>query len=465
MGQRGRNRDGYYIALLHVLELQYEREHELKGPDPHDWQPSPHNRPDQFLRWVLDVLKNLNFPPPRTLQELVGQLERGGLMRVARLLEYTVLSHASEDRRIDANLPLPVVLHEIDRPTRSLERHPQVRKFSKVVVQQLDSQWRVAVEHTAKEFGAIPGLPKAALLLGALPPSFAVLNDFIFARLADCELVAQHRTLTVLQFYGLVTGTLPAAPAAWRRAIDEVAEVGEEDLYLLATLSDSQVRQLRSLSKEAWCLLRARLRLHLTASQWRGLRESLIHSPRTVTQSTLQRLTSLLARPAEVPLGADDIRKLAQSFDWRVVEQFDEELVRLMARGELGSRLILRLQRWDEATWRAVHDLLVYDRDACLAFLEDRRILQELYESRTGAHLHLRDLFPRTTAWLDDYLSAILEDALLNDVGELETAAAIVSRRVQEKFWAEVKHEGVFRSARLRREWPHVAMANLNGVD
>lgn len=442
MGQRGRNRNGFYIALLHVLELQYKRESELGCCDPGQWQPSPQSRPDQFLRWVLDVLSMLSFPQPRAFADVLDQLKSLGLAHVARLLDHAVqrmVARRRESGAIDIYSAAPEALLDWHgSPTRAPERHPQVRKFSKVVARELDEVWRAALVATANEFLGIEGLRPSALVLGGLPPSFPVLNDIILARLSDGELIADHEALTVLQLYGLVAGCLPEAPTEWKPAFSELEKLKPEQLRLIGSLTHEQVRQLRTIRDGAWRLLKARRRLRMSGGQWIEFGRRLDLGTEAVRRRAVERLRGAL--PAEFSREVSDRELLAlgASTTWQQVADIDEEMARLLIRGDVGRRLLRRLQAWDDATWSAARRILHHDGDRCIAYIEDSQVLQRLFLTRTFARLSLRDLFPRSLEWLDQFLRQNLEDSLMHDVAEVQLTATIVSRRIQQQFWSSL---------------------------
>jgi hypothetical protein len=437
VGRRGRNRKGLYVALLFILELQYESERRIKGDTPAQWHPSPRNRPNHFCFWVMDALSSLNGPEPKCFGELLDELEHQRLPHVATMLDYTV------SRRFGGNgeppvreLDMDVILEGLGSAGLVNERHPQARKFARVVSDHLDVRWRDAVAATAPEFDEVEGLPKMAFLLGALPPSFHILNQRIFACLDDAELIREHRMLTVLQFYGLVTGTLPPAPPSWSPALRELAEMSHQQVELLANLSGPQASEVRRLGDPGWCLAMLRRRLRLSPRQWSTLGTDLrtgADSGVILRRGVASRIEALIDQGQLEPWQA--LRKLAQSEYWESVGHLDEEVIRMIARGELTRSLADRVAGWSDPIWHEISELLSRHRDWAVAYLEDCRTLEELFASRTGARLNLRDLFPKTSAWLDAFLSEHMEDALMGDVGELETLAGPVSRLIRERMW------------------------------
>lgn len=430
MGKRGRDRRGLHLTLLFVLELQFEHERRTKGDDPARWLPSPRNRPDHFCGWLLDSLTLLRVPPPPTFDGLLEELARQCLPNVAAVLEHAVRRKAARVGEAPDACCFPAGL-AIAAPSQA-ERHPQARKFAQVVGDRLDARWRDAVAATAAELGARGGRERAGMLLGGLPPSFRVLSERILARLDDADLVREHRLLTAVQFYGLVTGTLPPAPSPWRGELAALQGLDARELALLAALTPRQAQVIQRIGERRVVLLEWRDRLRCSRREWRALASSVLAGrdpARLLGPERARRWRRLLYREG---MNADERLGLwARGDAWRAVGEADEELLRLHRRGDLSRRLISRVGTWDESSCRKVRELLTEHHDWVVALLEDNRTLEGLFEARTGARLHLRTLFPLTVAWLDEYLLQDLEAALVHDVGEVEAIAAQVSRRVR----------------------------------
>lgn len=433
MGKRGRNRQGLYVALLYVLDLHYERESQIHGNDPAAWRPAPRNRPDQFCAWALDALQTLGVPAPGSFGDLVGELSRLRLPRVASMLSHSMARRVeSEDRPLD-ELDPEDALERLGLNRRAAERHPQARKFAHTVSDALDEAWCRALAATAEEYAALDDLPRTALLLGGLPPSFAVLNDYIFQHLDDAELVRDHLMLTVLQFYGLVTGTVPPPPPTWRRALDALSGLERSDLERLASLTERQVDHLRRLGDDAPALLDLRQRLRCSASRWLALGAALRRNGEASEEEAKDAARAAGAAAHHGLASRDELRRLADSAAWRELAEPNEEVARMLRQGDLSPELTTRLANWSDAVTAEVQQLLLDHRGWAVAYLEDRKILEGLFSSRTCARLNMRELFPKTTAWLDRYLGEHIESALIEDVGDLETVAAVVSRRIRQQ--------------------------------
>lgn len=440
MGSRGRNRRGYYVTLLYALDLQYEWERRLKGEDESLWHPSPRNRPDHFARWALDVLTTIGSNQPRTLDELTEELEQQHLSHVARMLRFSVVQHetvrSQAPRAAITKLPLTDLMAVLGFGAEPAERHPQARKFAQVVSRHLDVRWRQALERIVEEYGGGELVPSTAFLLGGLPPSYGVLNDMIFMRLADTDLASERDGLTVLQFYGLVTGTLPPAEQRWQEALDRLNGLTGDELEMLSTLTDRQVEQLRALPELGWHLAQLRGRTNLSVMGWRSLGAALrAHEAVEHANAVAVRVRGVLERLGE----RLTVMETASSPAWEAVGELDEEVLRWITRGELSYSLYAQLHAWDQAGWEDVRELLRHEGAWAVAYLEDRSLLEAMFRARTRARLNLRDLFPATIDWLDHWLQRHMEEALVQDVGELDTFAALVSRRVQESFWAVPK--------------------------
>ncbi len=383
-GRRGRKRAGYYLALLHTLELHYRLEHQVKKSPLH-WQPLPRQRPDQFMNWLLEDLELLGGPPPVSLAELLEHLQDEQLTHVADGLR-TVVERKLLDAHPDAaaraqlrELSLEELEARLGGPVKG-EKHPQARKFARIVSRNLDRAWREALILTASEHERESGGRPSVFLLGALPPSFRVINAHTFAHLEDTDLPAEPAALTVLQFYGLATGTLPPAPAPWREGLEALVGLDDEELALLGSLSGQQVEHIRTLDE--------------------GIVERLRHSH------------------SERNLG--------------LVSGVDEEVARMVKRKKLTPRLIKRLQDWSAPQRQTVHALLGEQALWVTAYLQDWALLTELFAARTPARLHLRDLFPESITWLDGHLTRHFEDATLHDVSDLEASASAISQRIQQ---------------------------------
>ena len=360
LGKRGRNKTGYYRVLLHLLELQYALEARERG-DPARWRPSPRNRPDQFVRWVRSNLTRCASPGPLTLEGLLTRLEKERLPHIAALLEHVV-----RDCKACAGSDFET-LSAKDARAGNAEAHPQARKFAGALSRSLDDAWLAALQKT-EAHAALKGWPAAATILGGLPPGFGAVYTLLQSGLGAGDAIESPAELSVFGFYGLATGTLPPPPAPHERALGALGSLLPEDVTLLGSLSEAQVLQVR------------------------GLPEAF-----------------------SVGDGAPHVKY--ELLD----EPLDEELRRLMARKELGG-LAKALRNGDDAPWREARALLTEAPWATL-YLEDRRTLQELFSGRTAAKLNLRDVFPQTTAWLDEGLKRHIESALYEEAGEVRAAA------------------------------------------
>lgn len=460
MGSRGRNKTGYYTALLYSLELHYQLEKVKKGDNPLLWQPLPRNRLSQFLVWVLDSLDTLGLDAPETFGSMMQLLKQKDLAHVAAVLQALAQRQHQAADNPQVSLMDKLIGELVNNPATAAERHPQARKFAQVISQHLDQAWEVALEATAQEYLAEGRWPRAALILGGLPPSFRMLNEHIFAQIGDAALSEDYSSLPVLVFYGLVSGGVPTPPEGWGQVIDHLQAFNPSELQSLNSLSHSQAAQLRQCSREGVELLRLRERLHCESPKWRALMRALD----TLSSDDLAKVTWFFQKPPgasellrfseesvspEVRFLIDrwsyglpnllQVRRLLEKGAWQNICGFDEELIRMLERRELTYATLDLLQEWPEELWRAVGRLLNEQSDWIFTFFEDRQSLISLIEARTQAKLNLRDVFPQTFATLDKYLNASLREVLVRDVGDLETFAVIISQRIHQQLWAEVR--------------------------
>ena len=369
MGKRGRNKTGYYRVLLHLLELQYSLERGARGDHPERWRPSPRNRPDQFLRWVLSST-SARGTSPTTLSDLFTRLEREKLPHVAALLAHVLGDCAPTKESEEDTLSL---LSAQCAP--ETEAHPQARKFSSTLSRSLDAAWLDALLQT-EAHAASQGWPASATLLGGLPPGFGALYTLLHACFSTTDPIDTPAELSVFQFYGLATGTLPPPPDSHAHALEALGSLTAEDVTLLGGLSAAQALQLRRLEPK-----------RLSARSG-------------VSQSPL------------------------------LDEVLDEEVRRMILRKEVTGTLVTALQNGDEALWGAARALLS-DVPWATLYLEDRRSLRELFGGRTAAKLNLRDVFPQTIAWLDEKLNAHIDSALYQEAGGIAPAAHAYSCHVR----------------------------------
>ena len=406
MGKRGRNKTGYYRVLLHLLELQYALEHRARGDSPARWRPSPRNRPDQFLRWALSST-SARGDSPVTLNDVFARLEREKLPHVAALLAHIAGECASAGKATEDALNILSVQH-----TPETEAHPQARKFSSTLSRSLDAAWLGALIKT-EAHAASQGWPACATLLGGLPPGFGTLYTLLHAGFSAADPIDTPAELSVFQFYGLATGTLPPPPAPYACALGALGSLTSEDVTLLGSLSAAQALQLRRLEPR---LLSTRSSALCTKDALTYTSKGCESSPSSATCERHVASTSdeFLETPPDAPLDAP----------------LDEELRRMIARKEVTGTLVKALRGGDEALWGAARALLNEASWATL-YLEDSRSLQELFNGRTAAKLNLRDVFPRTVAWLDEKLKAHIDGALYQETGGIAPAAHAYSCHVR----------------------------------
>lgn len=432
MGMRGRNRAGLYVALMYALDLHFELECSAKGSEPDGWQPRPRKRPDHFCFWAVDTLETLGVPAPPTFPEVLVALKRMRLPSIARMLDYTMTQWSHDAREPVAALYVRARSAPSRADGRTSELHPQVRKFAKQVCGDLDAAWLEAMDRVEAEFAGAGDLPRTAFLLGALPPGFTILNRHVFGHLGDVELVLEHSQLTAFQFYGLVVGSPPPAPERWASALDVLAPFDAEEIAHLASLNVRQLRALHAMGTKGKRLLDLRQSLGRTLDWMQlgeALRKWLEDGPDPVGRVAPPEVVTQAAARAGIDTG--ELAALAEPTAWQAAARPDEELLRLLDAGNLGHRACARVGSWPPDAPEMVADLFEADRALAFAFLEDRRILDELFAARTSARLSVRDLFPKTIERLDAFLIEDLAAALIHDVGDLESVASVVAHRIK----------------------------------
>ena len=445
VGSRGRNRSGYYVALLYVLDLHYEKEARTKGEDPAHWRPLPKTRPDHFGRWATDVISTLEGDKPEGFGELVEKLEAYELNRIASVLSHLTdpadnsqdwiveeFSGGFESGRVSTTAP----------GLTSAERHPQARKFAKFVTRNLDLAWLEALKISAGEFGETEGIPAAAFLLAGMPPSFRSICRHILEQTGDLEFVGDYQSLTAFQFFGLVTGKNVQPPPEWFPAIEELRRLDPNTLDMLASLSESQFRLLARARAIDWRLAQIRRHHLLSLGEWRELRLAILAHESGGEFSGPRRMLRLAENIiASEPSHEEVTRAAADNEGWEMNLRIDEECMRLYRQRRLTPALLNRARSWDDAILGQMRELLTEQRSLVWAYLEDTELLMRVFRARTTAQLVLRELFPKSISWLDKYLFSHLEEVLTFDVAEVQALAEIISERVQDNFWGRLLHD------------------------
>ena len=463
--KRGRHREGYYLALLHVLELAYELQEAADG-GPQGWQPVPRNRPDQFVMWARSSLRTLGLPAPKSLRELVRQLEGHDLKRVAQVLVWTVerqlawdttQSEASQRERMWQE-PLEQLVKDLGRSDGAAEAHPQVRKVSQVMQAQLDEAWCDALEATVLGTG---DLSSAAVLLGGVPPGFIRLFDAILGTMLETGTINHREDASVLQCYALITGNLPELPPVWQEALEVLASFEPTVLWRLRGLSTLQHQQLMNLPDEALELVAVMQQLTNKSS---SPPEQLVAHVARLSPEALEQVIRGLdvkrtlsgRRVKALPVGLEDedatqdvlflqthwpssgidltkVHALTQIGAWEVVRRLDVELLRLLYRQEITAAVILRLQGLRPEVREAVLHLLEQYWEFASDYLEDMRVVRTWLSGRSPAMLNLREVFPQTIAWLDAFFRRHYEDVVLVLTEDVTEEAQAFTRRVLER--------------------------------
>ena len=425
MSARGLYKKGYYLTLLHSLELYYGLESARVGLEPERWQPLPRRRADQFLRFVVDTLAEVE-KLPESYADFLELLEASQLGRVATALDFVVRQKLRNPKKLDG------VLNKLsDKSSATQELYPQARKLGQFLRQHLDPLWKEALLATSRE-----GWPHVSVILGGLPPGFSRTYSQVTRALA----AQQADTLSVAQFYGLATGGLEAPPQ-WQPVLDKVADLPADALSLIKNLSEAQLEQLATLEPAAVKLVIQLRSLRRATPHWRTLVTELSElanaSDETLaaTRASWQRRYSVnIRQPGEV-------LRLIQPATWQVVEKLDEEFIRMIDRRELTLALVKQLQTPraqtpQDQTLRA-NDLLPRMRRVLRddwvwvsAFSEDRAQLARLARLRTPAQARLRDLFPQTVSWLDAQFLTHRQELLLRDLDDVSEYAGLYAAQV-----------------------------------
>ncbi len=218
--ERGRNRQGYYLALLYALERLYALEAARKGEKPDRWRPLPRYRPDQFAQWAYRVVATeREEPPPRDVSELCEALSAVGLARMALVLAHVTRGH-------------PVAL-EPPRLEPGHEAHPQARKVALAIRARLDPAWWRALVKVARRQRREGTLDAAALALGGLPPKLPRLVAQVRRGLHEASPGLVLEDLTLLQAYGLMTGGSHAGVIGWGRVLRSLGSLPLDDALAL----------------------------------------------------------------------------------------------------------------------------------------------------------------------------------------------------------------------------------------
>lgn len=443
MGRRGRYKAGYYLSLLYVLELQYQLEARARGPEPLKWRPSPRNRPDQFLEWVVSSANLLGGFEGGIFESLRECLEMQRLPCIGQVLEAVIVrqlgkaggGHKVSEKELRA-LDVTAVQDLIALPRNAVEAHPQVRKVANFVGHKLDASWLDALVH-----GGSRTAVTSSTFLGSLPPGFWELHQVLESVFEREGSPVPCSELTVLQFYSLVTGALLRPPLAWRPALHALQSVRHDELLSLKPLTAEQLRQLARLDDGAHETIRF-LRKHRRRvvhareflGQLAGLRDSQFEALCEALESTTggtARIDPGFSRWAGHLPDLRSLRRLCSRGKHRPLSGLDDEVWRLVDRGILSFNLLRRIRRWDEELTGEVHALLQQHWVWASLYLEDVAQYSSLVESRGSAVLYLRELFPSTVEWLNERSKGLHPDAVFEYVDSLASRAAEHSERLR----------------------------------
>lgn len=427
MSARGLYKKGYYLTLLHSLELYYGLESARVGPEPERWQPLPRRRADQFLRFVVDTLAEVE-KLPEGYADFVELLAASRLSRVATALDFVVRRKLKSPRKLEG------VLKRLSggKPPSTQELYPQARKLGQFLRQHLDPLWKEALLATSRE-----GWPRVSVILGGLPPGFSRTYSQVTRALAAQQVDA----LSVAQFYGLATGGLEAPPQ-WQPVLDKVADLPADALSLIKNLSEAQLEQLATLEPAAVKLVIQFRSLRRATPHWRTLVTELSGLANASDETLATTVTSWQRRYSVNIRQPGEVLRLIRPTTWQVVEGLDEELIRMIDRRELTLALVKQLQdaplqdNQAQETGQTA-DLLPRMRRVLRddwvwlsAFSEDRAQLARLARLRTPAQARLRDLFPQTVSWLDAQFLTHRQELLLRDLYDVSEYAGLYAAQV-----------------------------------
>lgn len=449
MGKRGKNREGYHLALLYALELHYRAERRRKGNHPSAWQPLPRKRPEQFARWVAASLPKLTGATPQSANDCLRLLEHAQLGSVSQALEYTLSAWKAARTADGPNSDLRAP----EAQASPGDLHPQVRKLAKTLSKSLDQAWRDALEAAERAFAG--STSPSALLLGALPPGFTAISARIFNDLEALEPLGGYRELTASQFYALATGRMPQPPEPMDRPIAHLTSLNEAERELMRTFSEAQLRQLTTVSEQAQELLTWALatynpvQWHALASAFSSLpsrelqiaheyldtlavmtvgeREKYLASEFRSLKSGNVTLKFLVSHSAKMSTRSVKLLRATDQHTWKSLQQLDPELAGLLAHQPAAKGLRRALSGWDDELLHDASALLNGSSGWAEGYLEDARLVRQLLASRTAAQLDLYELFPHSIARLDAHFQANVEEILLEEVGQAEDEARSVA--------------------------------------
>lgn len=445
MGKRGRCKIGYNLALLYALDFHYQVEFRKKGNHPSLWEPLPRRRPDQFLCWITDCLTVLEDATPTTFDALLVILRQKRLDHIAKVLKY-VTNH-------EAFTPCALISHGFpEASSNASDRHPQVRKYAKVIRRVLDHVWKEALVRAQHRYPE--HWPKSAFLLGGLPLGFDTVSKHLFDNLAAFKEFGGYRELTAFQFYGVASGKLPKFTGSWGAVLEQLAELSSDEIQLLKILTERQVNQIRALDEQTMALLKWGLQNYghvrwqaithafgsLSGTEFKRIKSFLSGLGPMSVKECRKHLTKNLHSPGAEHISmkfivahtAPKTRKLLPilqltSLDtWKMISGLDEEVCRIVINKQLDGCLRQRLQMWDFKLVREIQELLRTNLAWVEIYLEDRKTVQGLLATRTAAKLDLHELFPLSIAFLDRYVQDHLEEVLIEYVSDVEATASKV---------------------------------------
>ena len=442
MAKRGIYKKGYYLALIYALNEHYALESLRCGADPAAWRPLPRRRADQFLNLILDSLSEVGVVLPSHYTALMSVLEREKLPFVKQVLDFCVtwqVTKLARQRQLAFDLTrasLADLRAFTHLPVATTETHPQVRKLVQSVTPGLDALW---LEALLKLEACPRRWPRVSVILGGLPPSFEVVHRQVSSGLAVSSYAEAGRELNVMQFYSLATGAVPDPVGSWRNVPEQLARLSEAEVYLLKSLSRRQAGHLSGLSREAFLLVLSLRSIRRATRTWREVVEKLRGPwPSRSLEARRQLNHWKVAYNLDIQQ-LEVLRKLLRADAWQQVKAFDEELIRLIDKGELSLELFMRLKSWDQPTWLRVLRVLQNDWLWITSYLEDSRALAHFEGLRSPARLELGSLFPKTVTWLNGLVRSNLEAVLARELEPVTEYALEYSDLVKDQLYGLAK--------------------------
>lgn len=400
MIKRGLYKHGYYLSILESLELNYQLQEQIHGYDYRKWKPLPIRRPDYFLRITDIYFESKHVVIPQSFDGYIHELEIGRLTHVAQILAFSVRKYFARNLLVnfDQSIGIARLKKLISQPGKSRELFPQTRKYAKYLRNNLDPLWLVALQELDQKenHGSFE-----SQIIGGLPPSFKLHYEHILPN------IVRHKfndELSMMQFYGLVTGKVPEIRTYPLHLIEELSKFSQIELSLVNMLSLSQLKQLCSLSSDTYSLVLMIRGMRRSSSAWRDIIARLldiIESEKESPKAGIRLLRHFRYKYAIDIKSIDDIKSLAQPQEWRQVQGLDEEIIRLIDKGSINYKFFGKLSIWNAQLQKEIKKMLEVDWPWIVEYLNDLRFLETQRKRREPIILNTKDIFPKSIDYLD----------------------------------------------------------------